>query len=85
MQSLLIAKAKQVQLVNKSKSGTNAKMTGERLVWDLTTIIAPKDLDIALGKTVWHMAKDQYIGFMALVFYSRKNKYLELFCQTLLE
>ncbi len=80
-----IEKAKQVWLVKKCKSSTKATMSGERLFSDLTIITTPEHLDIALGKTVWHMTADQYTGFIVLAFYSRKNKYLELFCKSLLE
>lgn len=52
---------------------------------DLTSITTPKDLDSALCKTVWHMAIEQYTGFKASASYSKKNDYLKLFFQTLLE
>ncbi len=42
-------------------------------------------MDVALCKTVWHMGVDQYTGFKASSFYSRKHEYLEPLCQTLLE
>ncbi len=52
---------------------------------DLTTITAPDTVDMILCKTVWHMIMDQYTGYKASAFFSRKNEYLKPLCQTLLE
>ncbi len=52
---------------------------------DLTTITAPDTVDVIPCKTVWHMIVDQYTGYKASAFFSRKNEYLEPLCQTLLD
>ncbi len=49
------------------------------------TIHVPEDVDVVICNTLWHIVIDPFTGFQTSAFYSRKNEYLEPFCQTLLE
>ncbi len=80
-----VAKAQQVNVNKVCNSESKAQKAGERIFLDLTTITAPNTVDVTLRKTVWHMIVDQYTGYKASAFFSRKNEYLEPLCQTLLE
>ncbi len=80
-----VAKAWQANVNKVCASASKATEAGERIFLDLTTITAPDTVDVVLRKTVWHMIVDQYTGYKASAFFSRKNEYLEPLCQTLLE
>ncbi len=41
-------------------SNSKATKAGEGNFFDLTTITAPKDVDVTLQKTICHMIVDQY-------------------------